>query len=152
MTERNAYKISLAFPAILPILAGLLIYSGNANPLKGIFELLLYIVAFSGAIGGIPYVIVITGILIWIRNRTTHEFKSVLLISPILMIPIQLLTLIAWVIWANYANKQIQSDNYFVGFGYIALCDIIFGYIYIGIVFAGLRILKSNGFFEDDGV
>jgi uncharacterized membrane protein len=150
MTERRAYKISLMFPALLPILAGILIYSGFAKPVNTIFEILLVVIAFSGAVGGIPYVIVIGGTLIWIRNRSIHEFKSVLLISPILMVPIQLLTLLAWVIWQNSSNKGSRSDNFIAGMGNIALCDLIFGYIYIGITFTIVRILKNNGFFEDE--
>ena len=145
MTANRAYKLSLPLPIIVPILAVCLAFLESSFSKQ--FNELLLITIFSGIVGGLPYLVVCLGILLWSRKRTLRSLKIALLCSPFLMIPF------LWLFLAILVLRDDENENWrWVGFwdwiGTYSLCVLIYGYSYILIVFGSVWVLQKWGYIE----
>src|ERR1041384_690654 len=86
MKEARFYRLSLALPLAIPLLAALLGLLHTRLP-EWLVWVLVY-TTFSGIIGGLPYLILIGGLLWWSRGKTDAQFKRALALLPILMLPV----------------------------------------------------------------
>src|SRR5690349_3471940 len=93
MSARTYYARSLLLPLLAAAAAGLigalLGESTSAAPWLGI-------VMWSGLVGGLPYLLVAGGILWWSRRRPAHDLRRAIWLAPVLMVPVQLLPLLAY--------------------------------------------------------
>ncbi len=145
MTANRAYKLSLALPIIVPIIAVCLIFIESSFSKR--FNELLLITIYSGFVGGIPYLVVSCGILFWARKRPIRSLKIGLLCSPFFMIPFLWLFLVIQVL------RDSENENWrWVGFwdwiGTYSIFVLIFGYSYILIVFGSIWGLQKWGYIE----
>jgi hypothetical protein len=149
MTARRAYQLSLALPIIFPLLAIAPVYLGKSFLPESVFIFFTIILA-SGIIGGLPYLIVVAGLLLWAPDHSTISFRKAILITPLLLILIHVVILLALIIWQLFKREPSDSEiNLALGLMAIfAGCDLFFGYIYILLVFGGIRILQNGGYVE----
>lgn len=98
---------------------------------------IVMVILFSGYIGGIPYLITVIPLLIWMWNQPESEFRKGLICLPLLML-IPLGVLFGIFQLANDTGVTLRdtilmSLTFYVFF---AACTLVFGYAYVGIAFA----------------
>ncbi len=148
MTERQAYKVSLALPLLTSALAfGVLAVAKNS--LSSEIDNILRTTLGAGLIGFIPYVILCTWILWWTQNRSIKTLKITLMMSPWLMIILVILFLLILSYLVDGKLKEGWEDYPEVILVYGGFC-LIYGYAYILIVFPLLWFLKVRGYVEQE--
>lgn len=149
MTARRAYQFSLALPIIFPSLAVAPVYLGKSF-LPEILLSFFSIILASGFFGGLPYLIVVAGLLLWAPDHSTISFRKAILFTPLLLILIHVVLLLVLIIWQLFKREPSDSEiNFALGLMAIfAGCDLVFGYIYIFLVFGCIRILQNGGYVE----
>lgn len=150
MTARRAYQLSLALPIIFPLLAVAPVYLGKPFLPEILFSFFT-IIFVSGFFGGLPYLIVVAGLLLWAPDHSTISFRKAILLTPLLLILIHVVLLLVLIIWQLFKREPSDSEiNFALGLMAIfAGCDLLFGYIYILLVFGGIRILQNVGYVEE---
>ena len=131
-----------------------LVYLSDIPKLTDRFPDPLLIVIGSGAIGGIPYLIIATSILIWSRKKTEAQIRRALLLSPfgmIVLFGIATIIIVSLQIfqWMNGTDIRPMND-YMTGAGTIFLIlsgfSLVFGYAYVGIFFAIVRLVRGHSY------
>jgi hypothetical protein len=102
----------------------------------------IYTTAFSGLVGGIPYLVLVALLLLWGRGKTEKQFRRALTLSPILMVPIFLLFI---VIFALIADRQSLGWQTIDGLFFSVPWIVGFGYAYVVLGLTGVFILRRLG-------
>lgn len=143
MNEKRFYKCSLVLPVLLPTIC-LLITPHNLDTLYGPIATFLMAFTFSGIIGGIPYVILAIGLLVWMRDKDLLQIRKALLLSPLFLIPIVMFGGLIYVALSNESAPDPRVYGYYILLfgGYI----LAFGYFYVLIVFGLARLIRRQPF------
>ena len=145
MRESKFYRLSLTLPLAIPLLAALLEFLHARLP-EWLLWVLVY-TTFSGIIGGLPYLILIGGLLWWSRGKTDAQFKCALALLPILMLPV-ISVMIALGLsaeaWLKPENALPLADSFLMFLGLVPFI-LGFGYLYVVLVFSSASILKRRG-------
>jgi hypothetical protein len=145
MKESRFYRLSLALPLAVPLLIAPLGFLHARLPLWLVWVLVY--TEFSGVIGGVPYLILIVGILYWSRRKSDAQFKRALALSPILMLPlagVMVALALSGEAWFKPENALPLSDTILMFLGLVPFI-LGFGYVYVLLVFSSASILKRRG-------
>lgn len=154
MTDlRNIYRFLLPLPLVIPGLVYLVSISFENSKFNDIYSIGL-ITIFSGLIGGIPYLIIATSILIWSRKKSEAQIRKALLLSPLGMVVLFAFAVIAFSTMNIYEAIK--------GSGFLSLIDVIdgmarfflafsvfslvFGYAYVTLFFGIVRLFRGYSF------
>lgn len=141
MTSKRLFQFSLALPLIPPILMiPLWIVRESINE-NSAFALVPIFIAYSGIVGGIPYLILAATLLLWMRNQELASIRQALLASPFLMLPIFAACLGIYTI-AFERNPSFRE--YLFALVFSSAFIIIFGYAYVGIVFGLEKLFRRK--------
>lgn len=142
MDVNKLYKISLSFPLIVPILFTPLFFIFNRLMNETVAIVFLTII-YSGLVGGIPYLIIAIILFRWMNDKSEMQIRKALLLSPLFMIALfSFGYLFLGVILSNDFFQELKK----ISMAIIA-CDVlilIFGYSYVLITFAFVKIFKNK--------
>ena len=136
MRERRFYELSLLLPLLCSAVGYPFLFVGNSLPPW--LRQALGLAALSGIVGAIPYMALVVVLLLWARGKTEKQFLFALLVSPILMVPLFSLYLLAIAFTLDRQSLGWQTFDdllfYFpwilgVGYSYVLLaliCRFIF--------------------------
>lgn len=141
MSTTLAYKWSLAIPIILPMLLFPVMYSG-AN-LPEWLETVVAVIVWSGLLGGIPYAIVAVLLLLWARSRGEAQIRRGLLLSPLIMLLV--FGAFLGIVRLLQNLKGLEGLHYREVMAFSIPCILILGYVYVGIVFGVVWLLRRKG-------
>ena len=142
----NIYQFSLLLPLAIPILFAPALYL--AVPSVGeTLGLVVLIIVFSGIIGGLPYVILAAGLAFWMRNKNEKQIRGVLALSPLFMIALLAIALSILRFVPSDSWDVLHSISGFFGMlGVLSFFTVVFGYVYVLIVFGIARWLREPPF------
>jgi amino acid transporter len=103
--------------------------------------LILIVIAFSGIVGGIPYLILTVALLIWMRDKELPSIRRAILLSPLMMIPIYAFCLGVYVL---IFERDPSLGEYFIGLFFYGAFIPIFGYAYVGVAFGLEKLLRAE--------
>ena len=139
------YKYSLSLPLLIPLIfaPGLLFLPSMNETVAIIFLFIVY----SGLIGGIPYLVLVTILLGLMRGKNELQIRNALMFSPPLLVGIfvsgfGLLHLLS--IFANKTTIGESLSQFFVGSILCSIFILIFGYSYVLLVFGLVQILRPK--------
>ncbi len=139
MNARTYYARSLLLPLLAAAAAGLLgVLLGESSPAAP----WLGVVMFSGLVGGLPYAVVAAGILWWSRRRSARELRRAVWLAPLLMVPAQLLPLVAY---SFAARGGAAAGRFMESMLFVGLFVLLFGYGYVVLVEAGALLGRRLG-------
>lgn len=143
----NTYRYLLALPLLIPVVSiPLLKLLQNSD--TGVFGTILLFVAFSGIIGGIPYLVIGCFLFWWTRKKDEPQVRKALLLSPIGMVIIfPLLILVVSLIPSMKANVTGISQ-FATAWAVLSSYSIIFGYAYVAIIFGIVRLYRGRAYNE----
>jgi hypothetical protein len=136
INARTFYKLSLLLPVFCSAVGYPFLFVGTSLPRW--LRQALGLAALSGVVAAIPYMVLVVLLLLWARSRTEKQFLYALLVSPILMLPLFSLYLlaIALILDRQSLGWQTFDDLVFyvpwvvgIGYGYVLLaliCRFIF--------------------------
>jgi len=136
----RAYKLSLLLPIIVPILfVPTLLFIRSLGESGAI---VLMTILTSLIYGGIPYLILAGILLFWMHGKDETQIRRILLLSPLLMLVIFQVFAGLWIAFFSEATPKI---NQFIG-SLVLLSPfvLLFGYIYVGIVFGIIELWKKR--------
>ena len=123
MGEKRFFQLSFLLPIVLPLL---LIFV--ANPTFGLVSIL----TLSLILGGVPYLLFITGLFFWMRNKNAKDIQRMTFVAPLLFIPVFLLSVLVFL-----PIQLITTGTIDVNAGIVFICCvfiIILGYLYVLVV------------------
>jgi hypothetical protein len=139
MNTRTYYVRSLLLPLVAAAAAGLLgVLLGENNAAAP----WLGIVMWSGIIGGLPYLLVAGGILLWSRRRPVAQLRRALWLAPLLMVPALLLPIAVYSVVSAGGGSADRFSETIVFMGGLVL---LFGYGYVALVEAGALVGRRLG-------
>lgn len=141
MTSKQLFQYSLALPLIPPILMIPLWFLRESINENSAFAFVPIFIAYSGIVGGIPYVILALTLLIWMRNKELASIRQALLASPALMLPIFAACL---GLYSIAFERDSSLREYLFGLVFFSAFVIIFGYAYVGIVFGVEKLVRGK--------
>ncbi|HEX2091880.1 MAG TPA: hypothetical protein VHG28_05725 [Longimicrobiaceae bacterium] len=122
MSTRRYYQASLSLPLLVPLAAALV---GAVAPERSGVADVASILVFSGIYGGLPYVVLAAGLLRWWRGRGDREIRTSIHLAPLLMLPLQLVPLIAYSMlsgpgaWTRMGQGILFFGGFVLGLGYL---------------------------------
>lgn len=154
MDTLRIYRYSLVLPLVVPILAALLLYGlVELFPATEIYEqrgpwrdglgLILLMIAGSGVVGGIPYLILAA--LLWreMKEMNERQVRISIVWLPILMIIFFGVILAVFVPFAEGFNTGALSRFFIQWLTYSAF-TLVLGYCYVSLMFGLVRILRKR--------
>ncbi len=141
MTSKRLFQYSLVLPLVPPLLVLPLWFVRESINENSAGAFVLIVIAYSGIVGGIPYLILAAALLIWMRNKDLVLIKRVLLISPALMLPIFSVCL---GIYTVFFERHPSLNEYLFGLIFFSVFIVLFGYTYVGLVFGLERIVRTD--------
>lgn len=141
MTSKRLFQYSLVLPLIPPLLVLPLWFVRESINENSAGAFVLIVIAYSGIVGGIPYLILAAALLIWMRNKDLVLIRRVLLISPVLMLPIFSVCL---GIYTMFFERHPSLNEYSFGLIFFSVFIVLFGYTYVGLVFGLERIVRTD--------
>jgi len=136
INARTFYKLSLLLPLFGSALGFPFLFVGTSLPWW--LRQALGLAALSGMVAAIPYMVLVVLLLLWARSKTERQFLYALLVSPILMLPLFSLYLLAIALILDRQSLGWQTFDGLVfyvpwvvgiGYGYVLLaliCRFIF--------------------------
>lgn len=141
MNSKRFFQYSLALPLIPPLLVLPLWFVRDSINENSPLALVPIVIAYSGIVGGIPYFILAVGLLVWMRNKDLPSIKKALLAAPALMLPIFAACL---AIYTIVFEKHPSFNEYFLGLIVFSIFIILFGFVYVGLVFGVEKVLRGR--------
>lgn len=141
MKEFRAYKFSLLLPLIFPAMIAPLMFVNLQFP-EWLGAVLLF-TAYSGVIGGVPYLVLVTLLLRWARGKSESQFRRALVVSPILMLP--LFWMFIAIVGLLRFGTELGMPEIVEGLLFYVPFILGFGYGYVVLVFGVVFILKRIG-------
>ena len=143
MTVKTFYRVSLALPIALPLIAlpfWFLNRSGNA---------VVFFLMGSLYLGGLPYLIAALGVLRWMRGKNEEQVRRASFLAPLIVLPI------CWLCWAVFFLVTLgeTSSNWVESVFYVAyfsLFEIVIGYAYVAVVHVGLQLFRVFCWVQDE--
>ncbi len=90
MSPNRIYRFSIWLPLIVPValiaIMNVLIKGAGMPKLPGFIDVALERLAFSGLIGGLPYILLAAWASWWIRGRAEADIRRVMFLAPLLMV------------------------------------------------------------------
>jgi hypothetical protein len=141
MKESRVYRFSLLLPLVVPALIAPLLFAGFRLP-EWLGAIVLF-TAYSGFIGGVPYLVLVALLFWWARGKSEAQFKYALVFSPLLMLPLFLVFMLA----VSLLTVGTESGVSELVSGLLFYVPFIlgFGYFYVLLVFGTVFILKRTG-------
>ncbi len=142
MNVIKIYKYSLFLPLIIPI-----IFSPALLFLRSMTEtqaLVLLTIVYSGLVGGIPYLILIAILFRWMRDKNEQQIRKALIFSPLFMIGIFVVGFALLNLIFNNEPLREAITQFLVGTVFTSICILIFGYSYVLLVFALVKLLRKE--------
>jgi len=144
MYEKQIYKLSLLLPIIFPFVCWLFIVK-NPFPVPGWIGYYLVVTAMSGAIGGVPYLVIAIILYVWMQDSEPRRIWIALQISPLVMIPVSLFLLLVYLSVTSYESETSSISDTFMTIGPImAAFILIYGYFYVLLTFALVKIFGKK--------
>jgi len=137
MRVLKVYKLSLLLPLVVSGLLVPLFYVDLHVPEW--LRTAIYTTAFSGLVGGIPYLVLVALLLLWGRGKTEKQFRRALILSPILLLPIFLLFILMFALIVDRQSLGWQSVD---GIFFYVPWILSFGYGYVLVGLTGIFILR----------
>jgi hypothetical protein len=140
----------------LPYLAWLIMLPLTNLPTTSMFQLVVVGVSVAYLVGifywGVPYTILVVGLLLWSRNKSEKEFDVFLSCSPILLALLTIAELTVLYLYFVLTSQVYLMDFYdFTWSLFLAvLGSFIYGYAFLFVGKTIYRILESLGFIKDD--
>jgi len=141
----KVYKLSLALPIILPVIAALpLVFVNDNSPEPfGFLSGIMAATIFSGLVGGVPYLMLV-GLLLWrMHRKTERQIRRLLILSPILLLPIFLIHITVFSLVTSGVQATLESFGEVLMF-YVPYV-LGFGYFYVALVFGTVFLLRRIG-------
>ena len=146
----RAYKLSLAFPIVMPvplvILTALVkgfLTSIGYEPIGENLVFLGIASVWASIIAFIPYVALVTFLVLWMKWKTEKQVRWILVFSPLLFVPIFLA--FATLFYTLKAGTTPTLKNLVASIvGFVPLL-LGFGYFYVTISFATIYLLRKIG-------
>ena len=145
MKESKFYRLSLALPLAVPLFTAPLLFLADQLP-QWLVIAAIY-TAYSGIIGGVPYLMVIGLLLLWAHGKSDAQFKRALLLSPMLMLFVAAIIIavaLSAEAWLKPENALPFSNSILMLLGLVPFI-LGFGYFYVLLVFSAASILKRRG-------
>ena len=116
------FLVSLILPIIVPL--AILPFAFN-NAITALFT-------FSLWFGGVPYLILSIGVIIWAKNKNETQLRKLSYVLPILFVLVMGMVYLLFILYAqglNFNSKEfVQIFAVFAGYG------IAIGYFYVIVV------------------
>jgi FtsH-binding integral membrane protein len=133
MSIRSYYRWALLLPIVLPLVAyGVILLA----PRQG--DAALYFLYASLWIGGAPYVLFATALLVWSRGRADEEMRRAILLSPIVFTALLMVCLTLFLLVDARLGSNLDFLAVSAGFG------LAFGYGYVALAELGRLILRPG--------
>jgi MFS family permease len=137
----KAYQLSLSLPLLVPAALAPILF-GLVGVLPEWLITVLSFVVWSGLIGGVPYVLLATLLLLWARGKREKEIRRGLILSPFFMLLIfWCFVTVASLISPSPDASPSSLAQAFLFFGSFVL---IFGYAYVALVFGAIWMLRRK--------
>jgi hypothetical protein len=121
------YRLSVWLPLVVPAVVIVVVNLTRWRPV-GTLGVILQLIAYSGIVGGIPYLALAIWAMFWIGRRSEREIRRRAILAPLLMI----LTFTAWpALLALHAEPMSAFGVFTLG----AAVILALGYAYVLIVF-----------------
>jgi hypothetical protein len=132
MSVKGYYRWALLLPLLVPALASPL---ALLEP-KGVLGAVWFFLFWSLVVGGVPYLLFVTGFLLWMRRVPDERVRMGILVSPLVYtgVLISCVTLFLLVDGALAGS----SDS----LGGFALFAVVIGYVYVALAEAGRALLR----------
>ena len=135
MTEIQFFRLSVALPMAVPLLAWLAGRLGSDGDLLG---LIAGVLVASALIGGVPYVVCTAITLAWLWNQPVQKYRLMAVLAPVLYVPF----LAAWIQAGEVIGRPSWAPTAALGtLGVAALLGFAVGYSYVGLVLLVRRAL-----------
>lgn len=152
MTASRVYKLSLALPYLLPVLACLalrpipLLLDGP--PAVGV-KLLVVVLFWSSLLEAVPYAVLVIGLMVLTRGRPPLTVRRALLRSPIWLVGLTWIFCVVLVLVQSGPGPRRNLIEVLQGLGASALFALAFGYVYVAISLALVRLLECAGIVDE---
>lgn len=151
MTSITFYRFALFLP-YLTLIPGYFLANQSASELFGVQFLGMSWMVLAG-FWIIPYTILVVGLLIWSKGKSSNTIKSVLLRAPLLLMIVAPAVLALFGILGSYLSDP-NLRVFFVGllmFGplFSAPFSLIVGYIFVVIGLLLFEMLNRFGYIRD---
>jgi hypothetical protein len=143
MTQKAYYLFALTMPFWLPLVSFPL---SRFQFLYGWVVLLFLSLLY----GGIPYLLLLIGVLAWSRNQTGASLQRAVFVLPLLFALWLPSSLIAFFSVLEFLTGQPQPDKQ--SFWFFAPFALGFGYVYVAIAVSSFKLLKRCGFVHNDSI
>lgn len=129
VTPSQLYKWSLALPVLVPLALLPLALSWQTAP--GPVQWVLQVLVFSLMYGGVPYVVLVSALVWWMRGKGEREIRRALGLAPLLMLPIFWVCLWGYLLWTTW--PEVRPADFW---GTLVLSEyvIVLGYAYVLVV------------------
>ncbi len=140
MRAANYFRLSLAAPLLVPVLAVALdfAWSGFTHVTGWTF-----ILVFSLLIGGVPYIVFVAAVLLWSRGKSARAIYRLSFVSPPLFAAVFVTLWIPVTLIAE--SGPYAFDAALTSGGYYALFCLGLGYIYVAFVHVAYAVLRRLG-------
>ena len=125
MKEYIYFRFSLLLPLIVPIFTYVLFMLGVGGSL-------LFFISMSLLVAGVPYALLAISLLLWSFKKGVNNFKKILKLLPIILGIIILPTMLIVELFYDSAHNY---GSIFVTWLWVFIFTLIFGYMYVFIVF-----------------
>ena len=140
MQELKAYKLSLLLPLVLSAACAPFLSVDLRLP-EWCGTVILF-TAYSGLIGGVPYLMLVVLLLFWARGRTEKQFRRALILAPVLMLPIFSLFIVIVALFLDWESVGWETAN---GLLFYVPFVLGYGYAYVVLVLCTIFLLKRLG-------
>lgn len=144
---RNLYFYLLILPLLLPLLSLPLIKFFEAS-LPQTASLALVVIAFSGIIGGIPYLVLALAIFFWTRKRSESHVRRAILLSPIGMVVLFPVFILVISFIPSMKMDLSGAADFMKAWAFLSAFSIVIGYAYVAIIFGVVRLYRGSAFVD----
>ena len=160
MKPQTLLRLSLIIPYLLWVLSAIIVMvvsssKNTAFASSAIINVLLYVpmlYALGIYLWGIPYTLLVIGLWLWSRGKTTQKIIRTFALSPLMLAILISLELLAFSInWndlgAGFSQNSADFGASVLGLGMLA---IVFGYLSIGVVMGIYKVLTLLNFIKNE--
>ena len=134
MKGKRYFQASLFLPLIVPVIVLLLFEPSFA------YGGVVFILIFSLFLGGIPYLLFLIGLFVWMRKKDVHAVQRMTFFAPLLFAPMFVFCALAAVPiqYLMIGEVRIEADVVFQ----CCVVILVLGYAYVLVVNAGYGVLR----------
>lgn len=140
MRPSQLYKWSLALPVLVPVVLWPLALSWRTAPER--VQWVLQVLVLSLVYGGLPYLVLVSALLWWMRGKEDREIRRALRLAPLLMLPIFWGCLWGYLLWTSW--PEVRASDFWGALelsGYV----IVLGYVYVLVVTLLVALVTGAG-------